>query len=261
MKGFTSRGLPLLFVVGAVLGGAAGAAYATSALTSVSTTTINACRGPFGLLRVVNEPSDCRHSEQAISWNVQGPKGDTGPVGPKGDKGDTGLQGTKGDTGAAGPMGVDGPMGPIGPAGPAGLPGLDGSQGPAGPAGPAGAQGPAGPQGQKGDTGATGPQGPTGPAGAIAGLGTNTGNAIAANGAACVVGQILLSASPSRTVGGVPANGQLLLISQDTALFSLLGVTYGGDGKTTFALPDLRALTPNNMTYSICENGIFPTTN
>ncbi|MGB2129405.1 MAG: phage tail protein [Flavicella sp.] len=35
-------------------------------------------------------------------------------------------------------------------------------------------------------------------------------------------------------------NGQLLPISQNTALFSLLGTTYGGDGRTTFALPDLR---------------------
>jgi microcystin-dependent protein len=34
-------------------------------------------------------------------------------------------------------------------------------------------------------------------------------------------------------------NGQLLPISQNTALFSLLGTTYGGDGKSTFALPDL----------------------
>jgi len=35
-------------------------------------------------------------------------------------------------------------------------------------------------------------------------------------------------------------DGQLLAISQNTALFSLLGTTYGGDGRTTFALPDLR---------------------
>ena len=35
-------------------------------------------------------------------------------------------------------------------------------------------------------------------------------------------------------------NGQLLAISQNTALFSLLGTTYGGNGQTTFALPDLR---------------------
>ena len=35
-------------------------------------------------------------------------------------------------------------------------------------------------------------------------------------------------------------NGQILSISQNTALFSLLGTTYGGDGVTTFGLPDLR---------------------
>jgi len=41
--------------------------------------------------------------------------------------------------------------------------------------------------------------------------------------------------------------GQLLAIAQNTALFSILGTTYGGDGRTTFALPDLRgrsAVTP-----------------
>lgn len=44
-------------------------------------------------------------------------------------------------------------------------------------------------------------------------------------------------------------DGQLLAISQNTALFSLLGTTFGGDGRTTFALPDLRgriALHPGN---------------
>lgn len=39
-------------------------------------------------------------------------------------------------------------------------------------------------------------------------------------------------------------NGQLMPISQNTALFSLLGTTYGGDGKTTFALPDLQGRAP-----------------
>jgi microcystin-dependent protein len=38
--------------------------------------------------------------------------------------------------------------------------------------------------------------------------------------------------------------GQLLPINQNQALFALLGVTYGGDGKTTFALPDLRGRVP-----------------
>ena len=39
-------------------------------------------------------------------------------------------------------------------------------------------------------------------------------------------------------------NGQLLPISQNTALFSLLGTMYGGDGKSTFALPDLEGRIP-----------------
>jgi microcystin-dependent protein len=39
-------------------------------------------------------------------------------------------------------------------------------------------------------------------------------------------------------------NGQLMPISQNTALFSLLGTTYGGDGKSTFALPDMQGNAP-----------------
>ena len=39
-------------------------------------------------------------------------------------------------------------------------------------------------------------------------------------------------------------DGQLMPISQNTALFSLLGTTYGGDGKSTFALPDLQGRAP-----------------
>src|SRR3954470_13187884 len=44
--------------------------------------------------------------------------------------------------------------------------------------------------------------------------------------------------------GWAQCNGQLLPISQNTALFSLLGTMYGGDGKTTFALPDLQGRVP-----------------
>ena len=43
--------------------------------------------------------------------------------------------------------------------------------------------------------------------------------------------------------GWALCDGQLLPISQNTALFSLLGTTYGGDGKSTFALPDLQGST------------------
>ncbi|MFZ1741664.1 MAG: tail fiber protein [Pontixanthobacter sp.] len=44
--------------------------------------------------------------------------------------------------------------------------------------------------------------------------------------------------------GTASTNGQLLAISQNSALFSLLGTQYGGDGRTTFALPDLRGRVP-----------------
>ena len=134
-------------------------------------------------------------------------------------------------------------------------------QGAAGPPGPTGDTGPQGPTGATGPAGPQGPPGPSGDASAdafVARFGTNTNNAAAANGETCTLGQILLSASPSVTVGGVAANGQLLQINQNTALFSLLGTTYGGNGTSTFALPDLRGLAPNNMTYSICDEGVFP---
>ena len=44
--------------------------------------------------------------------------------------------------------------------------------------------------------------------------------------------------------GWAMCNGQLMPINQNQALFSLLGTTYGGDGRVNFALPDLRARTP-----------------
>lgn len=44
--------------------------------------------------------------------------------------------------------------------------------------------------------------------------------------------------------GWAKCNGQLLPISQNTALFSLLGIMYGGDGESTFALPDLQGSAP-----------------
>src|SRR4030088_1167137 len=44
--------------------------------------------------------------------------------------------------------------------------------------------------------------------------------------------------------GWAQCNGQLMPISQNTALFSLLGTTYGGDGKSNFALPDLQGSVP-----------------
>lgn len=62
--------------------------------------------------------------------------------------------------------------------------------------------------------------------------------------------------------GWAMCNGQLLPISQNTALFSLLGTNYGGNGKTNFALPNLQGSapvnqgqTPNGDFYSVGTSG------
>ena len=53
--------------------------------------------------------------------------------------------------------------------------------------------------------------------------------------------------------GWAQCNGQTLLINQNQALFSLLGTTYGGNGQTTFALPDLRGCTPIHFGNSFTQ--------
>jgi len=54
------------------------------------------------------------------------------------------------------------------------------------------------------------------------------------------IGEVIMFGGNFAPRGWAFCDGQLLPISQNTALFSLLGTTYGGDGRTTFALPDLR---------------------
>lgn len=58
------------------------------------------------------------------------------------------------------------------------------------------------------------------------------------------LGEIRMFAGNFAPRGWAFCNGQLLAISQNTALFSILGTTYGGNGQTTFALPDLRSRVP-----------------
>jgi hypothetical protein len=168
--------------------------------------------------------------EQDIANGVAGPQGEQGPAGPQGEQGQAGPQGEQG------------------------LAGLQGEQGPAG---PVGEQGPAGPQGEQGPAG---PQGEQGPAGDADGFGNNTN--WGDNGDNCqfaYLGQVFLSAGGVAI--GTRADGQLLPINSNTALFSLLGTAYGGDGQTTFALPDLRDAAPDGMTYSICLEGVYPSRN
>ena len=58
------------------------------------------------------------------------------------------------------------------------------------------------------------------------------------------MGEIMLTSFGFAPQGWALCNGQLLPINQNQALFSLLGTTFGGDGRVNFALPDLRARTP-----------------
>jgi len=63
-------------------------------------------------------------------------------------------------------------------------------------------------------------------------------------GAEPYLGELMLVGYNFCPRGWTDANGQLLPISQYSALFSLYGTTFGGDGRTTFALPDLRGRAP-----------------
>jgi hypothetical protein len=173
--------------------------------------------------------------------------GAPGPAGPPGPPGPAGPPGQRGDPGAAGATG---------PAGPQGLQGVPGEPGPQGAPGATGATGP---QGAPGPQGPEGPQGPAGPAVPDGRFGTTAFPAAEGRGRECTLGEIILTAGT--VANGVRADGRLLPINQNQALFSLLGTTYGGDGRTSFALPDLRSAAPNGTTYTICVIGIYPARN
>jgi len=178
-----------------------------------------------------------------VKVRVKGEKGDAGLAGVTGARGATGAAGAAGSDGAAGAKGRDGDAGA---AGLNGAPGVDGA---------AGAPGPKGDQGNTGPAGPAGPVGPAGPATPDARFGIDFSPAVAGGGA-CTLGEVGLTAA--RVAPGTPANGQLLSIAQNTALFALLGTDFGGNGLSTFALPDLRDAAPDELTYWICTEGIFP---
>lgn len=147
-----------------------------------------------------------------------------------------------------------------------------GGAGPAGPMGPEGPQGEAGPPGPKGDPGVgvpatanlgdvmiwSGANWVARPPSQIGSLDKDNMQPYLAvsyvialqgiypsrNAAEPFIGEIMLFAGNFAPRGWAFCDGQLLSIAQNTALFSLLGTTFGGDGQTTFALPDLRGRAP-----------------
>ena len=58
------------------------------------------------------------------------------------------------------------------------------------------------------------------------------------------IGQIVMFGGNFAPRGWAFCDGQLLAINTNQALFSILGTTYGGDGRTSFGLPDLRGRSP-----------------
>lgn len=75
------------------------------------------------------------------------------------------------------------------------------------------------------------------------------------------VGEIRLFPGNFAPAGWAICNGALLPISENETLFNLIGITYGGDGQSTFALPDLQSRAPihqgttNGTTYVIGQTG------
>lgn len=133
--------------------------------------------------------------------------------------------------------------------------------GPAGSIGPAGAIGPAGPEGPAGPQGSPAPANLTALSGALSNSdGVSLTGAAAFISAACDymdIGDAYLFVN-GYGQGALPADGRLLTISSNTALFSVIGIDFGGDGINNFALLDFRPFAPKGLQYSICVSGIFP---
>ena len=211
----------------------------------------------------------------------QGPAGVAGPTGPQGVAGTNGRTLLNGTGAPAAALGADGDFyldtaasvlyGPKGavtagiwPATGTGLVGPAGAAGPQGPTGLTGPQGATGATGPQGPTGATGPQGPSPAPIMNAILGQSQTGSVKALGLTYIIavtgifpsrggsgsatgpylGEVKIFAGNFAPDGWALCNGQILAIASNPALFSVLGTTYGGDGVTTFALPDLRAAVP-----------------
>ncbi len=214
----------------------------------------------------------------------QGEAGPEGPIGPQGFQGFTGSIGPQGEQGVPGPQGPQGERGPMGPEGIVGQQGPQGEQGEQGEQGPAGIDGVDGIDGDSVYTGidpvsvdndnfTIGLNPATNPGDLMTWDGTNwishplyvipqdhdnmqpwvginhiialVGIFPSRNGISYpTIGEITMFGGNFAPREWALCDGQLLQISQYQALFSILGTTYGGDGRITFGLPDLRGRTP-----------------
>lgn len=73
-----------------------------------------------------------------------------------------------------------------------------------------------------------------------------------------LLGSIHLFAFEFAPRGWARCDGALLSIQQNQALYQALSNTFGGDGKSTFALPNIPPLSREGPFYLICTNGVYP---
>jgi len=73
-----------------------------------------------------------------------------------------------------------------------------------------------------------------------------------------IIGMIFLFAGNYVPVLHLECNGQLISITQYSQLYKVIGTNYGGDGVTTFALPNLTSVL-TSAKYVVCFDGYFPT--
>jgi microcystin-dependent protein len=211
------------------------------------------------LLVVSTGPAVINYDEYDLTIGAAGLQGEPGEQGPQGKLGEPGTPGEPGEQGPQGKLGEPGRPGEPGAQGPQGK---HGEPGPQGPQGKQGEPGPQGPQGKQGEPGPPATGDKRQPYLAINYIIALTGTFPSRNSVDPFIGEIILFAGNFAPRGWAFCDGQLLAISQHQALFSILGTIYGGDGRTTFALPDLRGRVtlgprqgPGLSNYSLGQRG------
>ncbi len=240
--------------------GVAGATGATGNNGTNGTNGTNGIDGTNGIVGATgatgNNGTNGTNGTNGID-GTNGTNGTNGIAGATGATGNNGTNGTNGIAGATGATGNNGTNGTNGVAGATGATGNNGTNGTNGLAGATGATGNNGTNGTNGLAGATGSTGSTGLTGATGAAGpVNTvsvkycivyqgiySTSSSSSGGSFFLGQIIPFAGTFIPADMLQCNGQLLQISQYTALYSILGTTYGGNGTTNFALPNLNGKT------------------
>jgi hypothetical protein len=206
---------------------------------------IHGCVGKrTGRLRIVDSPIRCGTLETPIAFNREGPRGPQGLRGPQGDPGPKGATGAAGADGQSVTVASE-PLGANCPSGGVKLTSVSGTNYVCDGAGASTTAFDSLFDARLNQRFGQGSQNPN--------IAPSGGNA-----AGDYLAEVYLTAAQFPPPGTVFANGQTLPINQNTALFSLLGTTYGGNGTSNFKLPDLRQEAPGGTNYVIAIEGVYP---